>query len=141
MIATSARVIFAENGTAQVEPAAQSSCGSCQTRSSCGVSGLGKYFSGNRKAIEVSCATDIRAGDELQLTMSEGDLLKAGLLVYLLPSVLSLVGAAIASSSGWGDGAAVLGMLAGFATGFLLVKSSGWVPRLIARRKNDYLSE
>lgn len=137
MIETSARVIFAENGTAQVEPTVQSSCGSCQTRSSCGVSGLGKYFSSNRKAIAVHCATDIQAGDELQLTMSENDLLKAGLLAYLLPSVLSLVGAGIASSSGLGDGGAVLGMLAGFSTGLLLVRLSGWVPRLIARRKNE----
>ncbi len=137
MIETSARVIFAENGTAQVEPTVQSSCGSCQTRSSCGVSGLGKYFSNNRKAIAVHCATDIRAGDELQLTMSEGDLLKAGLLAYLLPSVLSLVGAGMASSSGLGDGGAVIGMLAGFAMGLLLVRVSGWVPKLIARRKSE----
>ncbi len=135
MIETSARVLFAENGTAQVEPTVQSSCGSCQTRSSCGVSGLGKYFSSNRKAIAVRCATDIRAGDELQLTMSEGDLLKAGLLAYLLPSVLSLVGAGFASS--WGDGGAVIGMLTGFATGFFLVRLSGWVPELIARRKTN----
>lgn len=140
MIETSARVIFAENGTAQVEPVTASSCNSCQTRSSCGVSGLGKYFSNNRKAIAVQCATDIRAGDELQLTMSEGDLVKAGLLVYLLPSVLSLVGAGVASSSGLSDGWAVLGMLAGFAVGFLLIRLYGWVPRLIARRKNESFS-
>jgi sigma-E factor negative regulatory protein RseC len=135
MIATSARVIASENGFAQVEPSAESGCGGCKSRSSCGVSGLGKYFSTNRKAIEVQCDENVRAGDELQLSMSESDLLKAGLLAYLLPCVLALIGAGIAASLGLGDVGAVLGMVGGFASGFLLARLSGWTPRLVAQRK------
>jgi sigma-E factor negative regulatory protein RseC len=135
MIATSARVIAAHNGIAQVEPTTESGCGGCKSRSSCGVSGLGKYFSSNRKTIEVCCDMSVRAGDELQLSMSEGDLLKAGLLVYLLPCVLALIGAGIAASFDLGDVGAALGMVAGFATGFFLARLSGWTPRLIAQRK------
>ena len=81
-----------------VQPATQSGCGGCSSRSVCGVSGLGKYFSGNRKAIQVQCDANVHAGDELQLSMSEGDMLKSGLLAYLLPSVLALVGASIGAS-------------------------------------------
>ncbi|MFA6014419.1 MAG: SoxR reducing system RseC family protein [Gallionellaceae bacterium] len=136
MITTSARVISSGNGIAHVESTMESGCGGCKSRSSCGVSGLGKYFSGNRKTIAVKCDASVRAGDELQLTMSEGDLLKAGLLAYFLPSLLALVVAGIAVSSGWGDTGAVLGAGVGFALGFLLARLSGWVPRMTVKNKN-----
>jgi sigma-E factor negative regulatory protein RseC len=134
MIKTTARVISADDGTVMVEPSTQSGCGGCQSRSVCGVAGLGKYFSGNRKAIEVKCDANVRAGDELQLSMSEGDMLKAGLLAYLLPSVLALVGAGIGASLGLGDVAAVLGAAAGIALGLLVGRLIGWVPRMDAQQ-------
>lgn len=135
MISAPVRVISAADGIAQVEPTAQSGCGGCQSRSSCGVSGLGKYFSGNRKAIPVQCDASVRAGDELQLNMSEGDLLKAGLMAYLLPSVLALVGAGIAASFGSGDVGAVFGAAAGIALGFLLGRLTGWVPHMVMHKR------
>lgn len=141
MIETSARVVSSSNGTVLVEPRNESSCGGCQSRSVCGVSGLGKYFSGNRKAIEVHCDASVRAGDELQLSMSETDMLKAGLLAYLLPSVLALVGAGVAASFGLGDVFAVLGAAAGIVVGFLLGRLSGWVPHLVAQRKSEHFSK
>lgn len=139
MIETSARVVAIVNGKAQVEPTLTSGCGGCKSRSSCGVSGLAKYFSGNRQAIEVSCDSNVRAGDDLQLSMSEGDLLKAGLLAYLLPCVLALVGAGVAASLGGGDVSAVLGAGGGFAAGFLLARLSGWTPKLQAHKTNLHL--
>ena len=138
MIETTARVVSTDNGTVLVEPSTQSGCGGCQSRSVCGVSGLGKYFSSNRKAIAVKCDASVRAGDELQLSMSEGDMLRAGLLAYLLPSVLALVGAGVAAGFGLGDAGAVLGAAAGIATGFLLGRLTGWVPHLVAQRKNEF---
>jgi sigma-E factor negative regulatory protein RseC len=135
MIATTARVVSISNGTAQIDPTTTSGCGGCKSSNSCGVSGLGKYFSNTRKSIELTCDEHIRAGDELQLSMSEGDLLKAGLLVYLVPVVLSLVGAGVASSIGFGDTVAVLGMVIGFVIGFLLARLSGWVPNLVMQKK------
>ncbi len=134
MIETTARVVSISNGTAQIDPTSTSGCGGCKSRNSCGVSGLGKYFSNTRKSIEVDCDASIREGDELRLSMSEGDLLKAGLLVYLLPVVLSLVGAGVASSMAFGDVGAVLGMMIGFVAGLLLAKLSGWAPNLIAQK-------
>lgn len=138
MIETTARVVSSENGTVMVEASAQSGCGGCQSRSVCGVSGLGKYFSGNRKAIEVKCDANVRAGDELQLSMDEGDMLKAGLLAYLLPSVLALVGAVVATAYGLGDVGAVLGAAAGVATGLLIGRITGWVPNMVAQRKSEH---
>lgn len=135
MIETTARVVSADNGTILVEPSNESGCGGCKSRSVCGVSGLGKYFSGNRKAIEVHCADGVRVGDELQLSMSEGDMLKSGLLAYLLPSVLALIGAAVGATLGLGDVGAVLGAVVGIAVGLLLGRLSGWVPHMYANLK------
>ena len=135
MIETTARVVSISNGTAQIDPTTASACSSCKTKSSCGVSGLGKYFSNTRKSIEMSCDESIRAGDELQLSMSESDLLKAGLLVYLLPVVLSLTGAGVASSLGFGDIGAVLGMVLGFIAGLLSARMTGWAPKVVAQKK------
>lgn len=134
MIETSARVVSSDNGTVLIQPNSQSGCGGCGSRSVCGVSGLGKYFSGNRKAIAVQCDANVRPGDELQLSMDEGDMLKAGLLAYLLPSVLALVGAGVAAAHG--DLAAVLGAALGIALGLMLGRLSGWVPRMQAKRKD-----
>ncbi|MDO8206650.1 MAG: SoxR reducing system RseC family protein [Gallionella sp.] len=130
MIATSARVITSTNGIAQVEPTAQFGCGGCKTSSSCAVSGLGKYFSNNRKAIAVSCDASVRAGDELHMTMSEADFLKAGVLAYLLPSLFTIAGAGLAATLGYKDAGAVVGAALGFASGLLLVRLIAWVPRM-----------
>jgi sigma-E factor negative regulatory protein RseC len=135
MIETTARVVSISNGIAQIDPTTTSGCGGCKSRNSCGVSGLGKYFSNTRKSIQVNCDQNIRAGDELQLSMSESDLLKAGLMVYLLPVVLSLVGAGVATSMGFGDVGSVMGMMLGFVTGFFLARLSGWAPNLVAQKK------
>jgi sigma-E factor negative regulatory protein RseC len=138
MIETTARVVSTDNGSILVEASNESGCGGCKSRSVCGVSGLGKYFSGNRKAIEIKCDSSVRVGDDLQLSMSEGDMLKAGLLAYLLPSVLALVGAGVAASLGRGDAIAVLGAAAGVATGLLIGRITGWVPHMVAQRKNEH---
>lgn len=135
MIETTARVVSSDNGTVMVQPSAQSGCGGCGSRSVCGVSGLGKYFSRNRKSIAVKCDANVRPGDELQLSMNEGDMLKAGLLAYLLPSVLALVGASVAASYGFGDVGAVLGAAAGVAVGLLIGRLTGWVPHMQAQHK------
>jgi sigma-E factor negative regulatory protein RseC len=141
MIETTARVVSADNGTVMVEASTQSGCGGCQSRSVCGVSGLGKYFSGNRKAIAVKCDANVRAGDELQLSMDEGDMLKAGLLAYLLPSVLALIGASVAAGYGLGDVGAVLGAAAGVAVGLLMGRLTGWVPNVSVKNENKFATE
>lgn len=68
-------------------------------------------------------------------------MLKAGLLAYLLPSVLALVGAGIAAAYGLGDVGAVFGAAAGIAVGFFLGRLTGWVPHMVAQRKNRYSSK
>ncbi|MFZ2161417.1 MAG: SoxR reducing system RseC family protein [Sideroxyarcus sp.] len=135
MISAPVRVVSTADGIAQVMPTEQSGCGGCASSSSCGVSGLGKYFAHGRKTIAVQCDANVRAGDELHLSMNEGDLLKAGLLAYLLPTVLALAGAGIAAALGMGDVGAALGAANGMALGFLLGRWTGWTPQMSAQAK------
>jgi sigma-E factor negative regulatory protein RseC len=133
MISAPVRVIAVKDRVAQVVPTEKSGCGGCASREACGVSGLGKYLSSRRKTIEVACSGQVRAGDELQLSLSEGDLLKAGLLAYLLPCVAAVTGAALASD--YGDVGAVLGAAVGAAGGFVLARVSSWTPQVSAIKR------
>lgn len=135
MIETTVRVVSTREGTALVESTQQSGCGGCGSHSVCGVSGLAKYFAAGHKTIAVQCEANVKAGDELQISMSEGDLLKAGLMAYLLPTVLALVGAGIAAAFGLGDIGAVLGAANGMALGFLLGRWTGWAPQMTTQHK------
>ncbi len=135
MISVPVRVISATDGLAQVEASAQSGCGGCTSRSNCGVSGLGKYISAGRKTVAVQCGAKVQAGDELQLQLSEADLLKAGLLAYVIPSVLAVAGAGVATALDWGDSGAALGAGIGMVAGLLLGRISGWLPRIVVEKK------
>lgn len=141
MISAPVRVVSSADGIAQVLPTEKSGCGGCASSSSCGVSGLGKYFAHGRKTIAVQCDANVRAGDELHLSMSEGDLLKAGLLAYLLPTVLALAGAGSAAAFGLGDIGAVLGAANGMALGFLLGRWTGWAPQMSTQSEKQFATE
>jgi sigma-E factor negative regulatory protein RseC len=131
MISAPVRVVSIAGRMALVEPTEKSGCGGCASRESCGVSGLGKYFASRRKTIAVECDAQVRAGDDLQLSLSEGDLIKAGLLAYMLPCVAAVAGAAFAS--GYGDVGAALGAALGAVAGFFLARVSKWAPRVVVQ--------
>jgi sigma-E factor negative regulatory protein RseC len=141
MIETKVKVVASCNGELLVESTERSGCGGCGSRSVCGVSGLAKYFSGGRKPVVLSCAAAVQPGAELQLQMSEGDLLKSGLLAYLVPSVFAIAGAAVATLAGYGDVFAVLGAAAGVGAGLLLVRLSSWSPQIIAKSEKQFAAE
>ncbi|MGA7178663.1 MAG: SoxR reducing system RseC family protein [Thiobacillaceae bacterium] len=141
MIETRIRVITAADGTAWVRTTEDSGCGGCGARSSCAVSGLGKYFARHQRAIPVACDSTVRAGDELVATVTESELLKAGLMAYLLPAVLAVLGASLAALRGLGDAGTVAGMAAGVALGLLCARLLAKTSRLHARRNPIPISE
>jgi len=130
MIETRARVVSVGNGKAWVEASSQQGCAACQSQSSCSVSGLGKFFGRNKPPVAVACDLAIQPGDSLVLSLAESDLLRAGILAYLLPTVLSVLGAITTSLFGLGDAAAVAAMLAGFAAGLTIARAFSRTPRI-----------
>lgn len=130
MIETRVRIVSADAGMAWVEPTEASGCGACQSKSSCGISGLGRFFSTRRPPVPVSCAGGARAGDELVLSVAEGELLLAGLFAYLLPALLAVLGAVLAGLAWSSDSAAALGALAGLSTGLVFARLLARAPQL-----------
>ncbi len=135
MIETRVKVVGRHDGQLLVESTERSGCGGCGSRSVCGVSGLAKYFAGGRKPVALSC--DGKVGEELALQMSEGDLLKAGVMAYLVPSAFAIAGAAIPTLAGYGDGYAVLGAAGGTLAGLLLMRLLRWSPRIVAGKAEE----
>jgi sigma-E factor negative regulatory protein RseC len=130
MIETRARVVSISRGKAWVEASSQQGCAACQSQSSCSVSGLGKFFGRNKPPVPVACDLAVQPGDSLVLSLAESDLLRAGILAYLLPTVLSVLGAISTSLFGLGDTAAVAAMLAGFAAGLAIARVFSRAPRI-----------
>jgi sigma-E factor negative regulatory protein RseC len=129
MIETRTRVISIASGKVWVEASTEQGCSACHSQSTCGLSGLGKYLNRGRAPVPVSCELPVQPGDNLVLNMAESDLLRAGLLAYLLPTVLSVLGAIVATLLGLGDGAAAGSMLAGFAAGLTIARLLSRAPR------------
>ena len=119
MIETKVRVLKAGQGLAWVETTEQNGCGACQAKSACAISGLGRFFSNRRRPVPV-CADDARPGQQYTVAVREADFLKAGLVAYLVPSLLAVLGAAMAAAGGLGDAWSVMGMALGFLLGMLL---------------------
>ena len=132
MIETRVRIVSTGAGIAWVEATESSGCGACQSKSSCGVSGLGKFFSQRRQPVAVACDANARPGQELTLAVEEGDLLRAGLLAYLLPALLAVLGASLGDHFWRGDAAGALGALAGVVLGLAIARLSSRAPGLRA---------
>lgn len=132
MIETRVRVISANPGARFVEMTEHNGCGACGVKDSCGISGLGKFFSRNRQPVELK-GCDGQAGDELLVSIEERDLLMAGLWAYILPAVLAIAAAATVSAYGQGDAMSVLAALGGMAAGLLTARLFARAPRMQVR--------
>jgi sigma-E factor negative regulatory protein RseC len=132
MIETRVRVLSSKDGNTLVEATEQNGCGACATRSSCGISGLGKYFDRNRRPIAIACG-EVRPGAEMLVGIDESDLLKVGLFVYLIPTLLVVISAAIADAHGLGDAATALAAIVGGGAGLLLARLVAPTPRMQTR--------
>ena len=129
MIEARVRVVSAADGMAWVTSSESSGCSACQSQSSCGISGLGKYLSRRRAAMSLAHA-DARAGDELLVCVDETELLRAGAFAYLLPALLAVLGAALADALGAGDPAAAVAALLGFVSGLISARFLAPTPRI-----------
>jgi len=124
----SGRVVAVEPDAIWVETVRRSTCGACEARNGCGHGLLNRIGDGRRAYLRVlagpsgtgACAVN----DEVRFSIPEEVLLRGSALVYLLPLVSMLAGAALAVA-GWPaspDPAAAAGAVTGLALGFALVR-------------------
>lgn len=115
-----------EGGQATIAVAVQG-CSSCGQKKSCGVGKLAG--SGKVSLLRVPAEPGMKPGDQVSLSVDQGDLHRAALLGYLVPAVLMVIGAVAGQSLTGQDFGAALGAFAGLAFGVLLGRIA---PRLFA---------
>lgn len=92
MMTESAVVIDYESGIATVKCQSQSACGSCSAKSACGTSALAKLTGEKGEHIfRVTTIMPLKAGQMVEIGLSERSLLLSALLLYVVPLITLLV--------------------------------------------------
>ncbi len=94
MIEELAVVVKIENHQVWVESEGNSACGGCQQKTSCTTNALGNVL--KKKSVPVDSEIQLQTGDKVMIAIDENLLLRASLLLYLLPLVALFTGAGIA---------------------------------------------
>ena len=128
MLIETGRVVAVEPDGVWVETIRQTTCGSCAAQKGCGHGIVNRIYDGQRSLIRAlpgkispaECTVD----DEVQISIPEEVILKGSLVVYILPLLAMMVGAAAGGYAfpAGGDVTAAAGAVAGFALGYLLVR-------------------
>jgi sigma-E factor negative regulatory protein RseC len=127
MIEELATVTWSGPGVARVEAARISACAQCSRRS--------QWSRGRNVEIEVLNPDNLplTPGQQVLIGLEEGSLLRASLLLYLLPLLMLVAGALFASVLGAGEAlqmlVAALLLLAGFALVRLLTRNTAELSR------------
>ncbi len=109
-----------------MEAAQGSGCGACSSGKGCGSASLSRTLCVRPRQFRVRNDIQARIGDEVEVAVADGVLLRSALTLYGLPLLLLFVGAAVgahwmppASSR---DAGAVMGALAGLLAGFMAAR-------------------
>lgn len=138
MIEMRAIVIQLHGDEASVKPIGTGGCGHCDSEGGCGSGTLTKVFCSNdARNFSVRNEVNAKVGDEVQISIPDGVLLRGAIKMYVLPLMLLLVGG-IAGASLAGDEAigrdtyAVAGALIGLLLGFIFARLSPRAGRAVA---------
>lgn len=94
MIEELAVVVKIENHQVWVEAGPNSACGGCAQKTSCTTNAIGSVL--KKKSVPVDCDIQLKTGDQVMVAIDENLLLRASLLLYLLPLIGLFTGAGIA---------------------------------------------
>ena len=123
MIKEEGRIVATDDHYAWVLTYRESACQSCSARSGCGNRVLRKLGGSEAQQIKVFKSLDVAVGDEVLVGIAEEGLMRASLLVYLLPLTLLVIFSAIADTIFvFSEVSIVLAGFSGLLTGFFIVK-------------------
>jgi sigma-E factor negative regulatory protein RseC len=124
MIEMRAIVIQLDGKEASVQPVGTGGCGHCDSEGGCGSGTLTKVFCGDKpRQFKVRNEVNAGIGDEIQVSIPDGVLLRGAIKMYVLPLILLLAGGMAGDAAGR-DGYAVVGAVLGLSLGFILAKMS-----------------
>ena len=152
MLVESGRVVAVEQDGVWVETLRKTTCGACAARKGCGHGLLNEVSAGSKGLVRVLVGNDLQAShchvdDQVEFTLPEEVILRGSLVVYIMPLLLMLGGATLASRvPGLSallseDLQSLLGAVAGFVLGVGLVRlharyhrhNAALQPRLLRR--------
>ena len=126
MIEEEGKVVTVEQGAVWVETIRKSTCSSCSARNGCGQNLLEKYRSSKQQSyIRASNDFSIEENDQVVIGIPESALMRASLLVYLMPLIFMMGSLWLATAVGWNDLLTALSAMAGLAAGFIPVRMLG----------------
>lgn len=125
-------VVRVEGGHALVEVCDGAACGQCSSRHAC----MSLEAPAGPRLHRLPNGIGARVGDTVVLVVPEGALLKAALLSYLWPALLTIAGAATGATMG-GDGASVAGAGLGLMAGLVSLRMAG---SRLARKREPLLT-
>ena len=127
MLETRAVVVQIIGEDAMVEAKQGGGCGHCTSGNGCSGGKLSQLFCSAPRRFKVKNQTRAQVGDEVELRLADGVLLRSSVILYLLPLLLmlscSILGAHLSSDMVSRDGYAVTGAVLGLAFGFVLAKA------------------
>lgn len=137
MIEESATVTDLEGEDAWVSASAAGGCHGCSAQAGCGSGVLARYLGGRPRRLRVNNSLGVRVGDEIVIGLRESAVVNGSVLVYLVPLVGLLAGAAaLAGLASNLDLNTELAAIAGSAAGALL--SVTLVNRRLARDSDAF---
>jgi sigma-E factor negative regulatory protein RseC len=94
MIEELAVVVRIENHQVWVESGQNSACGGCLQKASCATNAVGSAL--KKKSVPVDSDMQLKTGDQVMVAIDESLLLRASLLLYLVPLIALFSGAGMA---------------------------------------------
>lgn len=127
MLEMRAIVLEVKGEEASVQPVGNSGCGHCNTEGGCGSGSLSKLFCSSKpRQFTVLNQLGAKVGDEVQVSLQDGLLLRGAMKMYVVPLLLLLAGgmagAALTETTQMRDGVAALGAVAGLLLGFAFAR-------------------
>jgi len=140
MLEIRAIVVSVQGEQAEISPARGGGCGHCDSANGCGSGKLSELFcsSQTRKFVVLNSA-GAKVGDEVEVTLPEGILLRSSWRVYGLPLLLlfcgGLIGSSLAGEAASRDGLALIGSVAGLLSAFVWTRffTKADTPQAVAR--------
>ena len=116
-------IVVSVDGEEAVVIAKYVGCGQCDNEKGCASGKLSQLFCSKPRQFRVRNQLNARVGEEVNVMVADGVLLRSSIILYLIPVMFLLLGGLLGSSgifdSVGHDGYAVTGALLGLVTGFV----------------------
>ncbi|TBL73116.1 SoxR-reducing system protein RseC [Obesumbacterium proteus] len=111
-----------QQGIATLNCEQRSGCGSCGAKNTCGTAVLNKINPQSQHQLQVEIAQPLAPGQKVEIGITEANLLRSAVLVYLTPLLGLIVGGGVGQSFMHSDAWAALGALVGAGAGFMFAR-------------------